>query len=438
MNSEKCLQVLAIRLSQCSETCCRLTPQPRLCLTSLKGRPQTYAFYTQTLGGKDIIMGNFGPQWKKQRKLFTAALRQYLLDVPLIERRVATQAKKLIQFMEEQNEKPFNPSDCLMRSVANVICGITFGEGEDTTNPELDQLLKLNADVIANDDDLRLATVLEFFSWARYLPLKVYDRVLQPFFEIHDILRKIFRLRAKKYDPAEPVENLISGLLRAKYEAENKPDDEMGDVQLSEDHFVITIEDMFVGGYETTSTTLKWVIAFLVRYPQHQKDIQRQLDEVIGAERNPSLNDRSSLPLVLATIMETLRVGNLLPIALPHVALTDTTLCGYRVPRDTIVFANTEAIHLDPKFWEDPTLFNPYRHLDKDGNLITNQGNFYPFGAGRRACPGEALAKVELFIFISWMLQKFTFVADEGHPVNTKGAFVQFPSPYKIRAVKRQ
>ena len=383
-------------------------------------------------------MGNYGPQWKKQRKLFTAALRQYLLDIPLIERRVATQAEKLVQFMEEQNGKPFNPSDCLMRSVANVICGITFGEGEDTTNPELDRLLKLNADFIANDEDLRLATILEFFSWARYLPLKVYDRVLQPLFEIHDIIRKIFRLRAKEFDPTEPVENLISGLLRAKYETENEPDDEMRDVQLSEDHFVITIEDMFVGGYETTSTTLKWVIALLVRYPEHQKDIQRQLDEVIGAEKSPSLHDRSSLPLVLATVMETLRIGNLLPIALPHVTLTDTTLCEYRVPKDTIVFANTESIHLDPKFWEDPTVFNPYRHLDKDGKLITNQGNFYPFGAGRRVCAGEALAKVELFMFVSWMLQKFTFIADEGHPVNTKGAFVQFPSAYKIRAIKRQ
>ena len=77
----------------------------------------------------------------------------------------------------------------------------------------------------------------------------------------------------------------------------------------------------------------------------------------------------------------------------------------------------TESVHLDPKCWENPTMFNPYRHIDENGKLITNQGNFYPFGAGRRVCAGEPLAKVELFLFLSWMLQEFTFIAEEdGRP----------------------
>ena len=68
-----------------------------------------------------------GPAWKFHRKLFTTVLRQYLSDIPLIESRVSTQAKTLVQFKEEQNGKPFNPADCLMQHVADVICGITLG-----------------------------------------------------------------------------------------------------------------------------------------------------------------------------------------------------------------------------------------------------------------------------------------------------------------------
>ena len=87
-------------------------------------------------------------------------------------------------------------------------------------------------------------------------------------------------------------------------------------------------------------------------------------------------------------------------------------------------------------------MFNPYRHIDDDAKVITNQGNFYPFGAGRRVCAGEPLAKVELFMFLSWMLQKFTFVAEEnGPPPNLTSVYngaIQFPSPYKIRAIKRK
>ena len=83
-------------------------------------------------------------------------------------------------------------------------------------------------------------------------------------------------------------------------------------------------------------------------------------------------------------------------------------------------------------------MFNPYRHIDTDGQLIANPSNFFPFGAGRRVCAGESLARVELFLFVSWMFQKFTFVAEEGFQVDFKGAILQCPDDYKIRAVKRK
>ena len=397
------------------------------------------SFFFCITGGKDIAFGDYGPAWKIHRKLFTTALRQYLSNIPLIESRVSTQAEKLVQFMEEQDGKPFDPADCLMRGVADVICGITFGEGYDTTNPHLDRLLQINAKFVAATDEAQLITILDFFPLAQYLPIKIFDNFLKAINEVFDIIRLFLREREQKFDPEQPVQELISGLLHARHEAECENDEDRAAL-LSEDYFVNTIEDMFVAGYETTSTTMKWVIAFLVNYPKYQEDVQRQLDEVVG-DRNPSLNDRPNLPLIQATIIETLRVGNVVPLAIPHVTLTDTTICGYRVPKDTIVFPDTESVHLDPKCWDDPTVFNPYRHIDENGNLITNQGNFFPFGAGRRVCAGEPLAKVELFLFVSWMLQKFTFVAEEdGHPPELKGAYTgtQFPVPYKIRAIKRK
>ena len=154
--------------------------------------------------------------------------------------------------------------------------------------------------------------------------------------------------------------------------------------------------------------------------------------------RRPSLNDRPNLPLIQATILEALRVGNVVPLTVPHVTIADTTLCGYRVPKGTYVFANTESVHLDPKCWEDPTVFNPYRHIDTHGQLKANPSNFFPFGAGRRVYAGESLGRVELFLFVSWLLQEFTFVAEEGYRLEVKGALVQFPVRYKIGAIKRK
>ena len=380
-------------------------------------------------------MGNCSPAWRFHRKIFTTALRQYLSNTPLTESRVNTQAKKMVNFMRQQDGKPFDPADCLMRTVADVICGIIFKEGCDTMNQDLERLLKLNANFIANAGDIQEATILDFFPWGRYLPVKSYDRIFKVFDEIHSIIRKFVRERKDTFDPSEKVGDFLACLLSAQHDLQCESYEEEKAL-LSEDHCVVAIEDMFLAGYETTSTTLRFVISFLVRFPDYQKDIQSQLDEVIGS-RKPSLDDRPNLPLIQATILEALRVGNVLPLAVSHVALTDTTLCGYRVPRDTIVFANTESVHLDPSCWDDPDVFNPYRHIDADGKLITNQGNFYPFGAGRRVCAGESLAKVELFLFVSWLLQSFTFIQVEENLPKLKGAFVQFPDRYKIRAIKR-
>lgn len=71
----------------------------------------------------------------------------------------------------------------------------------------------------------------------------------------------------------------------------------------------------------------------------------------------------------------------------------------------------------------------PYRHIDAEGKLVTNQGNFYP------VCAGESLAKIELFLFVSWLIHNFTFIAAEGHTPKVKAVFVQFPVSHKIRAI---
>lgn len=56
------------------------------------------------------MFGNYGLAWKFHRKLFITALRQYLSDATLIERRVSTQAEKLVKFMDDQSGKPFDPA----------------------------------------------------------------------------------------------------------------------------------------------------------------------------------------------------------------------------------------------------------------------------------------------------------------------------------------
>ena len=339
-------------------------------------------------------MGNYGLAWKFHRKLFVTAIRQYLSDQQLVEDRISEQATKLMQYFEDQNGKDFDPGQFLMESVANVICRITFGKHFDSSHPDFEEFLRLNNEGFTDTEASAQTFVLDFFPMAKYFPFPVFRSLQKSCDRMFEILRHQLKVQEQEFDPTAQIESLTGSLLKERIAAESEVGAEDKASILSDDYIINTLEDMFSAGYETTSTTLRWAIAFLVNHPECQTEVQNQLDEVVGRDRMPGLDDRPHLPLVQATIMEALRLGNVAEAAIPHYTLKDTSLCGYRVPKDTVVLVNLMNVHLDPNCWENPNSFNPRRHIDADGQIITNSGNFLPFSAGRRVCAGEALAKV--------------------------------------------
>lgn len=367
------------------------------------------------------------------------SLRQCLSDAPQMQRRVGKQANKLLAFLKEQNGQSFEPAHVLAHRVASIICGVAFGEDYDTSNVDMNQILVLHNEALKDGTDIQVLSVFDLFPFVEYLPIPAYKRLMEKALKIFSIIRRLLREREQDFQRTDPVRDLIAGLLKAKEEAKQSNASDVLNL-LSEDHLVLAIEDMFIGGYETTRSTLEWALAYLTNFPQYQTEIQRELDEMVGQDRRPTLADRPNLPFIQATILEVVRLGNVAPQAIPHTTLTDTVLCGYRVPKDTYIILDTEAVHLDPNCWEKPKLFNPYRHIDSAGKLIPNPKHFYPFGAGRRVCPGESVAKSVIFLLLSCMLQKFTFLPEEGcAPPELRGlvGLTQVPAPYKIRAVER-
>ena len=356
------------------------------------------------LGGKSIAFGNYGPGWRFHRKLFVAAVRKYISDQQLVEERISEQARSLMQYFEAQQGNDFDPSQILMESVANVICRVTFGKHFDSSHPDLQELLQLINQSFTDTEMNAQEYILDFFPIARYFPFQCYQLQKNIADRVCEILRQQLNIQREEFDPTADIENLTGSLLKERVAAENEVNEEDLDKTslLSYDYIINTIKDMFAAGYET-STTLRWTIAYLVHHPQWQTEIQNQLDEVLGRDRMPGLDDRSHLPLVQATIMEARRAGNVTEGALPLYTLKDTSLAGYRVPKDTVVLVNLMNVLLDPNCWENPNSFNPRRHIDADDQLVANSGNFLPFSAGRRVCAGEALAKVrmESHIFVN-------------------------------------
>jgi cytochrome P450 len=115
---------------------------------------------------------------------------------------------------------------------------------------------------------------------------------------------------------------------------------------------------------------------------------------------------------------------------------------GYDIPKDTIVFINFWALHYDPKYWKDPEEFNPYRYLDENGKLKpTKPDSWLPFSAGRRACLGETLAKPQILLVCTNLLQRFEIRLPDGVKPNPEykmtGFGIELPAEYKVVVKER-
>lgn len=135
-------------------------------------------------------------------------------------------------------------------------------------------------------------------------------------------------------------------------------------------------------------------------HPEIQKRAQEEINSVIGPDRLPSLNDRSSLPYVEAVVKEVLRWNPVGPLGVPHRLIEDDVYEGYLIPKGTLVIANiwyayfsmsycfTDVMPLTRKFLHDPEINGPNPYTFDPSRFLSEKPVPDPkdcvFGFGRR------------------------------------------------------
>ncbi|NWW56341.1 CP2DH protein, partial [Ifrita kowaldi] len=378
-----------------------------------------------------IVIARYGHVWKELRRFTLSTLRNFGMGKKSLEERVVEEAGFLCSAIKSEGGKSFDIHVLLSNAVCNMICTIAFGERfdyGDETFKKLSELVKISLDEETGFLP-QLLNAVPILVNIPGLPQKVFRAQK----ELMDFIDVVINKHMKTWDPAHTrdfTDVFLKEMEKGKAAEENG---------FHYENLRLVAADLFTAGTDTSSTTLRWALLYMLLHPEIQSKVQAEIDEVIGRERPPTMMDQASMPYTNAVIHEVQRYGDIVPTALPHMTYRDTELQGFFIPKGTTVITNLSSVLKDETMWEKPHEFYPEHFLDANGRFVKPEA-FMPFSAGRRACLGEQLARMELFLFFTTLLQKFTFVLPEDQPRPREDgyfALTNSPRPYMLRALPR-
>lgn len=372
--------------------------------------------------------------WKEQRSFTQRALQQLCFKNKSehIEQIILKEARKLLDKLEEI-KLPLNPKQYLSTSTANVISSVIWSKSFDLDDPDFSGFLREMAE--SSLSLVRKMVLVNCFPFLLKLPFDILDlkTVFRGPLKWHKSLEKHLQNRERS---SEKSNDFIDLYLAAITENDTN---NLGQTYTIP-QLMYTTFDLLIAGSDTTATAISWLLLYILHNPEVETRLQSEIDAVIGPNRTPSLTDRPKMPFMEATIMEGLRIAPPAALAVPHSVQNDVTYKGYLIRKDISVVANLFSVFRDPKLWEEPDKFHPERFLTKDQKSVETPKFFFPFSLGPRSCLGETLSRMELFLYMTSLLQKFRLVpADADNLPEIKGVLgvVYYPQPYMIRFVKR-
>ncbi|XP_022935159.1 cytochrome P450 76A1 [Cucurbita moschata] len=178
----------------------------------------------------------------------------------------------------------------------------------------------------------------------------------------------------------------------------------------------VIVLEMFTAGTDTTTSSLEWAMAELLRNPAAMQKLQAELRSTIPPDGKLEETHLQNLPYLDAVVKETLRLHPPLPFLFPRMAMKPCKILGYWIPAETQVLVNVWAIGRDPKNWKDALVFSPERFLEPTGSkdFKGQHFDFLPFGSGRRMCPAVPLASRVLPMALGSLILRFDWALPDG------------------------
>ncbi|GIY38654.1 cytochrome P450 4V2 [Caerostris darwini] len=306
-----------------------------------------------------------GSQWKAQRKLLSAGFHSSMLKGYLVV--INDHAQKLVEILHEETGKDFTSVEsllslCSLDIVCESILGVKIGAMQKEAEEYVSSLHKLL--------EVGMSRIWKFWQWSDFIFFHLsnsYRQILPHLRIAHGFSRSIIKERKGRYmngemgDDSRRPKCLLDVLL--KLHIEDKVLDEEG-VRQEVDTFI-------VGGHDTVTVAVQWVLYLIGLYPEVQEKLHQELDSKLGADsKGPlSFSDLSELKYLDCVVKECFRIYPPVPIIARKVP-EEITICGYTIPKRTTVVVSPFLVHRDEDVFPDPEKFDPDRFLPENSARI--------------------------------------------------------------------
>ncbi|XP_028415848.1 steroid 17-alpha-hydroxylase/17,20 lyase-like [Dendronephthya gigantea] len=383
---------------------------------------------------KDLGFTNHSSAYIFRRRVFSNALRVFGEGKNLAKERLYNASDRLLQKINKTEGNPFSVKEYLGKTSMIILCEWLVGKQFSYDDPTIKKLIEFNEEFATV---IRPGSAHYFLPFLRFFPTS-YAKSLQNVLNIRDgFCGEQLKYHLETYKEGEVRDIIDAFIVQFRNEKEKERDSDIGSIE----DIKFLVMDVLFSAHDTNNAISTWFILYMILYRNVQEKVHEEFDRVIGDSRLPCLEDADNLPYFQATICEVIRHAVSIALIMRR-AVRDTKIQDHIIPKGTTIILNLWRIHHDETKWKSPSRFLPSRFLNENEQFIgwKSELDFFPFSIGRRACPGIALGKMNVFITLSRLFHQFRFKIPPGSPKPTLEAMtssVRFPKPYEVKAIKR-
>ena len=364
-----------------------LLNHPDLIQEVLSGQPQNFhkepaLQITKSILGEGLLNSE-EELHKRQRRLIQPAFHR---------QRVATYGEIMVEkalgiSRDWKDGQTLDMNEQMMHTALAIVGKALFGVNLEDEAADIDQALGRAMRVFKDWMYRPFPSLWQKFPFPKTLRVRRARRKLD---------KTVFKMIAEHRQRGTDNGDLLSMMLFGEDREGGAP---MGDAQVRDEAMTILL-----AGHETVGNALTWTWYLLSQNPEAEKKLHEELDRVLGG-RPPHLNDIANLRYTEMVFAESMR---LLPPAwaLGYIAIRDTKIGGYDVPKGSVVNMIQYVMHRDRRYWEDPEKFIPER-FTPEAKAARPRFAYFPFGGGPRQCIGEPFAWMEGVLVLASLARRW-------------------------------